>query len=390
MLIVKLLKPVWPQVVFSALSPTRLHDLPEPELPGRRWVRVQNKQCGICASDLSLMYVDVDPAIAPAALPTMQRFYLGHEVVGCVTELGAGVTRLKAGDRVIMDSRFQGPTCLSQEIDPMCPHCAAGNYQRCENAAASIGGRGVGGGWGDGFTAHETELYCVPGELTDDQAMLIEPISTGLRAVLCHQPAAGQRALIVGGGIVGLSTLQSLRAMVPDCQITILTRYAHQAEMARRLGADEVVRGEDGYQVTARLTGARLYKEMFGNRMLLGGFDVIYDCVGSARTLHDNLRWTRAGGRVVLVGVSLYPFKIDLTPIWFQEVELAGVFAHGMEPWPGGSRHTYDVVIELLRQGKVTTDGLITHRFALEQWQRAVATARDKRTGSIKVVLQYT
>jgi threonine dehydrogenase-like Zn-dependent dehydrogenase len=178
--------------------------------------------------------------------------------------------------------------------------------------------------------------------------------------------------------------------MVPDCQITILTRYAHQAEMARRLGADEVVRGEDGYQVTARLTGARLYKEMFGNRMLLGGFDVIYDCVGSARTLHDNLRWTRAGGRVVLVGVSLYPFKIDLTPIWFQEVELAGVFAHGMEPWPGGSRHTYDVVIELLRQGKVTTDGLITHRFALEQWQRAVATARDKRTGSIKVVLQYT
>jgi len=387
---VKLLRPVWPAVVFSALSPTRLHDIPEPELPGRRWVRVQNKQCGICASDLSLMYVDVDPVIAPAALPTMQRFYLGHEVVGNVTEVGAGVTRLKVGDRVLMDTRFQGSTCLSQEIDPPCTQCAAGNPQRCENTAVDTGGHGVGGGWGDGFTAHETELYRVPDELTDDQAMLIEPMSTGMRAVLSRRPAAGQRALIVGSGMVGLSTLQSLRAVVPECRITVFARHAHQAEIARRLGADEVVRGEDGYQAAARLTGAKLYKEMFGNRMLLGGFDVIYDCVGSARTLHDNLRWARAGGSVVLVGVKLYPFKIDLTPIWFQEVMLTGVFAHGAEPWPGGPRHTYDVVIELLRQGKLTTDGFITHRFALEKWQEAVATARDKRTGSIKVVLQYS
>jgi threonine dehydrogenase-like Zn-dependent dehydrogenase len=160
--------------------------------------------------------------------------------------------------------------------------------------------------------------------------------------------------------------------------------------MAYRLGAHEVVAGEDGYQATARITGAKLYEGMFGNRMLLGGFDVVYDCVGSAKTLQDSLRWTRAGGAVVLAGVKLAPLKLDLNPIWCQEVDLIGVYAHGAEPWKGEMRPTYDLVIELMRQGKLTTDGLITHRFPLSQWRQAVSTALDKRNGTIKVVFDYT
>jgi len=388
-LIVKALKPIWPGVVFSPLSISRNEDVSEPELPGPRWVRVKNKQCGICASDLSLLFVDAEPSIAPLALPGYQRLYLGHEALGVVKEVGLEVTQVKVGDRVIMDSRFQGATCLSQEIDPPCPHCAAGNFIRCENASAGIGPRGVGGGWGDGFTAHETEIYPIPDDLTDDQAMMVEPISTGLRAALSRTPGPGGRALIVGSGIVGLNTLQCLRAVSPECHITILARHAHQAEMARRLGANEVVMDEDGYQATARITGAKLYEGMFGNRMLLGGFDVIYDCVGSAKTLQDSLRWARAGGAVVLVGVKLAPLKLDLTPVWHQEVELIGLLAHGAEPWEGQTRRTYDLVIELMRQGKLTADGLITHRFPISQWRQAVNTALDKRDGTIKVIFDY-
>ncbi len=389
-LLVKALKPVWPGVVFTPLSPSRYEDMPEPELPGPRWVRVRNKQCGVCASDLSLLFVDAEPSIAPVALPGNQRFYLGHEVVGEVSEIGPEVTRLKVGDRVIMDTRFQGATCLSQEIYPACRRCAEGNYTLCENASAGIGPRGVGGGWGDGFTAHETEVYPVPDNLTDDQAMMIEPISTGLRAVLRRTPGPGEQALIVGSGIVGLNTLQCLRAMSPECHITAIARYSHQAEMARRLGADEVVVGEDGYQATARITSARLYEGMFGNRMLLGGFDVIYDCVGSARTLQDSLRWARAGGAVVMVGIKFAPLKLDLNPIWYQEVDLIGVWTHGAETWGSERRHTYDLVIELMHQGRLKVDGLITHRFPLSQWRHAVSIAMDKRNGTIKVVFDYT
>jgi threonine dehydrogenase-like Zn-dependent dehydrogenase len=389
-LMVKVLKPIWPGVVFSPLSITRFEDLPEPNLPGPRWVRVENKQCGICASDLSLLFVDAEPSIAPIALPGYQRLYLGHETLGVVKEVGPEVTRMTVGDRVIMDTRFQGANCLCQEIDPPCPHCAEGNYIRCENASAEIGPRGVGGGWGDGFTAHETEVYPVPDDLTDDQAMMVEPISTGLRTVLRRTPGPGQRALVLGSGTVGLNTLQCLRAVSPECHITVIARHKHQSEMAYRLGAHEVVAGEDGYQATARITGAKLYEGMFGNRMLLGGFDVVYDCVGSAKTLQDSLRWTRAGGAVVLAGVKLAPLKLDLNPIWCQEVDLIGVYAHGAEPWKGEMRPTYDLVIELMRQGKLTTDGLITHRFPLSQWRQAVSTALDKRNGTIKVVFDYT
>ena len=89
-------------------------------------MRVRNLQCGICASDLALLMAEADPTIAPAALPGNQRFYLGHEVVGEVVEVGEGVTTMRPGDRVIMDTRFQGATCLSQEIEPPCRHCAAG------------------------------------------------------------------------------------------------------------------------------------------------------------------------------------------------------------------------------------------------------------------------
>jgi len=160
--------------------------------------------------------------------------------------------------------------------------------------------------------------------------------------------------------------------------------------MARRLGADEVVTDGDGYQATVRITGAKLYEGMFGNRMLLGGFDVVYDCVGSASTLQDSLRWARAGGTVVIVGVKFARLKLDLNPIWYQEVDLVGTYAHGAEPWGGESRHTYDLVIDLMRQGKLSVDGLITHRFPLSQWHQAVRTASDKRNGTIKVVFDYT
>ncbi len=86
-LLTKALQPVWPTVVFSRLSPTRLADLPEKPLPGRRWVRMRNRLCGICGSDLHLLYVDADPRISPAALPGTERIYLGHEVLSQVIEV---------------------------------------------------------------------------------------------------------------------------------------------------------------------------------------------------------------------------------------------------------------------------------------------------------------
>jgi len=390
MIAVKALKPLWPGVVYSRLSSARFADVGEPELPGPRWVRVRNLMCGVCGSDIALLQVEADPKIAPAALPGNQRFYLGHEVVSIVTEVGPDVTRFQVGDRVIMDGRFQGANCLSQEIDPPCRHCQEGNYQLCENASAGMGPRGVGGGWGDGYTAHETELYPVPPDLSDEQAMMIEPLAVGVRAALRRLPEPDAKVLVLGAGVIGLTVVQAVRALAPDVHISVIARYPHQAAMAARLGADRIIeRDEDPFEATAAITGAKLYEGMFRNRMLLGGFDVIYDCVGSARTTTESLRMTRAGGAVVMVGIKFAPMKVDLTPVWYQEVDLVGTYAHGIELWQGRPVHTYDLTIDLLRQGKLEAEALITHRFPLEQWKDAIRTAQDKRTGSIKVAFDY-
>ena len=381
------LRPVWPNVVFSRLSPTRMADLPENTLPGPGWVRVRNRMCGICASDLHLLFVEADPRVSLAALPGTDRHYLGHEILGQVTEVGSDVVSLKKGDRVIMD--FLEANCVSVGIEPPCPQCRHGNYYLCENASEEHGPQSIGGGFGDSFIAHHSGLYRVPDELNDDMAMLIEPLSVGIRCALRRLPKAGQQALVVGSGMIGLTVIAALRALSPDCHITAMARYPQQIEMARKLGADEIIGQEDPYEAAARITGGRVYTGTFKVRTMEGGFDAVYDCVGTGKTVQDSLRWTRAGGAVVLAGVYLKPMHVDLTPVWYREVDLIGLMAHGTEEWNGRKLSTYDLTVELLRDQKLKTDGFITHRYPLDQWHKAVRTAGDKTSGAIKVVLDY-
>ena len=292
---------------------------------------------------------------------------------------------MKPGDQVILDA--QSPNCLNQEVTPPCRHCLEGNLALCENASLGQGSQAVGGGWGDSFVAHESGLFKIPDELGDEAAVMIEPLSVGLRAALRRLPQPDERVLVVGCGTIGLTVIEAVRALSPHSHITAMARYSQQVEMACKLGADELIVHEDSYAATARITASKLYTGPFNNRMILGGFDVIYDCVGTERTVQDCLRWARAGGAVVLVGVSLTRMHVDLTPAWYQEVDLIGVNSHGMEDQNGHSRSTYDLVTDLLLQSKLTTDGFITHRFPLDQWRNAVRTALDKQSGAIKVVL---
>jgi threonine dehydrogenase-like Zn-dependent dehydrogenase len=384
-LAVRSLRRLWPGVVWSPISHARFSEFPEPELPGPRWLRVRNRQCGICATDLALLQARAAPAAAPVALPGNSRFYLGHEVVGEVIEVGPGVKRIRPGDRVVMESRFTGPTCFSQEIDPPCRFCAAGDTRLCENASLGKGPTGTGGGWGDGYIAHESEVRVVPEDLSDDLASLIEPSAVALHGVLRRPPRPGEHVLVLGSGIIGLLTLQCLRFLEPDCRVTIAARYPHQAEAARRLGADTVLGRGDLYAEVARLTGARHYRAPLHRGMLIGGFDVVYDCVGNASSVLDGLRWARAQGTVVLIGIDLSLMKTDLNPVWYQEVDLIGSNTFGRERSDPRARHTFEMVIDHMQEGRLREAGLITHRFPLAEYRKAIATALDKGTGAIKV-----
>jgi len=386
----KLIAPYWPDFVWTPFSAASVATVPDPPLPGPTWVRVRNRLCGICASDLHLLFVHADPSVAPAALPSNQRFYLGHEVVSEVVETGPAVTKVKVGDRVIMDWRFGGPHCLSLGIQPVCRQCAQHEYHFCENKALP-GPRGAGGGFGDSYTAHESDVYLCPPDISDEQAVLVEPMSCTVRSTLRHLPAANDRVLIVGAGIIGLCQIMAARAFSPDCHITAMARYSHQAEMAKRLGANDILTGREGYEAIAQQVGGKFYTSPMNKGVVVGGFDVVYDCVGTGRTIEDSLRWTRAGGTVVIVGVNLAPVNLDLTLVWYHHINLIGTNSHGFSTYNGQPRHDYDWVIDGLRDGRFPTDGLITHRFPFSNYKEAIATSMSKaRQKPIKVVMEYS
>jgi threonine dehydrogenase-like Zn-dependent dehydrogenase len=192
---------------------------------------------------------------------------------------------------------------------------------------------------------------------------------------------------VIGAGVIGLMTVMCLRLIEPRCHITVMARYPHQVEAARRLGADEVIDHGDLYEQVARQTGARLYRAPLNRGMLLGGYDVTYDCVGHAGTILDSLRWTRARGTVVLIGIDFSLLRVDLNPVWYQEVDFIGSHTFGVERLNGRQPHTFELVIEHLLAGRLSESGLITHRFPLTEYRKAIDAARNKRSGAIKVTL---
>lgn len=373
---------------FGPLAPIREEDVAWPPALEPHHVRVHNRLGGICGSDIHFVQADGDFRIAPAALPGITRIYLGHELVGDVVEVGSEVRGYKVGDRVACQTL--AGSCLGQGREPLCRYCAAGNYALCEEARQQDP-HSVGGGHAEEWVAHEGRFFPVPDDLSDEQAVLLEPAACGLRAALRRRAQPGDRVMVIGCGTIGLMTLQSIRAIQPDCEITALAQFDYQADMARKLGASNIIMlGSDAYSEVARLTGGRVYRGRLGNRTVVGGFDLVYDCVGKAQTLRDALRWARAGGTVVLVGVNLAPMHVDLTPVWYSEVELVGIMAHGGEEWQGERVSTFDLVVRLLREGKLNFDGFITHRFPLSEYRKAFLTAMDQAgSHTIKVIFDH-
>ncbi|MCP4357667.1 MAG: zinc-binding dehydrogenase [Chloroflexi bacterium] len=398
----RLLSKVWSGAYYAPTSPLYLAELPDVPLPRPDWVRVQNRMCGICGSDLHQLTVDAGLDVAPVALPAHKRIYLGHEMVGEVIETGTPAlsgdqrslaevagTNFQIGDRVVRWGRADD--CRARGRTKLCPACTKGHRVLCEIASEEREHHPVGGGFGNTFITPASALVRVPMALTDEQAIFTEPTAVAIHASYRKIPQPGEKVLVLGVGTIGFLLIQVLRLLQPDCELTAVAQFPWQADIAKTLGADEIIlTQEDGYEAVSRLTGARLYQGRGNNRMLLGGFDTVFDVVGIPVTLQNALRWTRAGGTVVLVGVHLHKMKIDLTPVWHQEINLLGAIGHDVVMWQNEAISTFDLAMQWMAEGKVQTAVLLTHCFDLEEYKAAFATAVDKRSHrSIKVAFDY-
>ncbi len=381
----------WRPAFWSRISPVRLADIPEPRLPGADWVKVRVHLGGVCGSDLHVVLLETSPyTTVYSSMP----FVIGHEGVGVVAEAGpdAGVA---VGSRVVVEPVLG---CEARGFADLCPACARGDYNLCgrftEGCVSPGLGQGAcrdtGGAWGEVMVAHRSQLVSVPAHVSDEQAVLAEPLAVAVHSILRFVPPEGATVLVAGAGVIGLAAVAALRALRPGSRVVVLARYPHQAELARRLGASAVIApaGNAHYREIASLVGSRLLRPMLGPPVLTGGVDAALECVGTGRSIADALRLTRPGGRVVLLGLAAVPRGVDWTPVWLREIAIHGGFAYASEHVDGRAVRSMDLAMEMLASGSVDLRPLITHRFPLTEFARALEVALDKRRHrAVKVLL---
>jgi len=379
------LGPKFPGLYYSRLSPVRLRSYPDKPLPGPRFVRVKPELAGICGSDIALFFIKAGLSISMAALPPFPEVFMGHEMAARVVETGPGVTGLKTGDRVAMQ-RYTA-CCATLEIDPPCLPCSEGNFPLCQAFPSRKMPSDLGAAFSDIFIAHEEQLIRIPEGLTDEQAVLVEPAAVSLHTVFRRLPSPGDKILVIGAGTIGLNIIQIAKAVCPESRGFVTEPFPLKLEFAKRMGA-EALPGGNAYDAAGIATGAQVFHGHMKNSTLLGGFDVIYDSVGSSATIHDSLRWLAPRGDYVMVGTQLKPVDFDITPLWNQELRMTGVNAHGMEEYEGRKISSFELAIKWTVEGRIGFDGFITHRFALEDYREAFRTIRENPGSVIKVGFQ--
>ena len=278
----------------------------------------------------------------------------------------------------------------------------AGEFGACENFAAdrlgttklppgtSLGYNGAAGGvFAEAFVAHVSQLAAVPDELPDELALLTDPVACSLHAVLRLDLTGVQRVLIYGAGMLGLAAVAALRAVGYRGRIDALDRQDYLADLAADLGADEYFLLPDArrerFEQIARRTGGTVQRARFGNYMLSGGYDVVFECVGARQSIDESLRWTRSCGQVVLLATG-HGRGVDLTPIWFTELTVLGAYGRQIEQFEGRQIGTYQLVHELMAAGKLEVAKLLTHTFGLGEYRQAFDVGLNKgRHRAIKV-----
>jgi threonine dehydrogenase-like Zn-dependent dehydrogenase len=361
-----------PGLLAGPLAPLRLVHRDGPRSPGDGWVRVRPRLSGICGSDLATLSGHTSLYFTPlVSMP----FVPGHEIVGETRDDAPGIP---AGSRVVIDPLL---TCEARGLEP-CDACASAKRNRCDRITVGHLSPGLqtgycsdtGGGWSGELVAHVSQLHVVPDELPDERAVLIEPLACAVHIARRAALVDGGSALVVGAGAVGLFTALALRELTPAGHVTVVAKHGKQAELARLLGATDVVSPNEVAKAVRRSTRALRLEPERGPAFLLGGVDVAIDAVGSSGSINTALRTVKAGGRVVLGGVP--GAGVDMTPAWFRELDVTGAYASAGD--------AFDVATRLAAEAPL--DDLLGVAYPLDRWREALDHAHDGgRLGTLKV-----
>jgi 2-desacetyl-2-hydroxyethyl bacteriochlorophyllide A dehydrogenase len=280
---------------------------------------------------------------------------MGHEFVGRIEAVGERVPHLRVGRRVVAEPNY---SC------GRCPLCREGNRNLCPERTAV--GIDVDGGFADLVRLPARCCWPVADSVTDDEAVMTEPLAVVVRAVNRGAPKPQETAAVVGAGSLGLLALQVLRAA--GARVLVVSRSARRFELARELGAVETHAVADGaLDVAARRFSGR------------EGVDLVVETAGTAEAVNHAVALVRPGGRVVLTGLPHEVTTLSFFPVVRHEITIIGSMIYQDE---------FPQALRLLEAGRVRTRPLLTHRFDLSAIDEAFAAHREPASIKVAVVVR--
>ncbi len=395
LVLTKLLSTLSPSAFVGPLAPMQLREIPEPRLPADDWVVLRTRVCGLCGSDYKQVFMNGsydNPMTAMISFPQV----LGHEVVATIESVGSEVKSRKIGERVVLNPWL---SCLTRGL-PLCEWCEKGELAQCRNfchgtidAGIHTGNsRHATGGFAPLMPAHESQCIPIPDEISDDEAVLADPFAVALHSILHWPPPDSGAVCVYGCGTLGLLTIAILRAIYPEVRVLAVARFAHQAELAKKMGAEFVMEHQPVEAIIERVgneLGAELQVPWRGLPMLNGGVDVVYDTVSAPETLEVGVRIVRSRGSIVVTGVEP-PRRFEWTPLYFKEISLIGSNAFAIEEYDGRRQHAMLWYFEFIRTKAIDVTPIITHRYSLDDYKTAFMSCYDQgRSGAVKVLFDY-
>ena len=344
--------------VKTAEGTFRIDEVDEPHLPEHGFVKVRVRVAGICGTDLRHWKKHE---------PELECHIMGHELAGEVVEVGQGVSNVKPGDRVVVETVMG---------DGACPYCNVRRYNICEHLY-DVRTQFVSRAYGEYLVGPADKMYLLPDHVSFEEASLVDTLSVCLHGQHLSGLTINDRVAVIGAGPIGLGQLMLAKASGADVLITDVVDSA--LELARELGADEVVNSasEDPVERIMRFTDGR-------------GADIVFECCGGPampETLPQATRMVRRGGKVVIIGG--FDEGETSIPLEWQRIQMSEI-----QLIPSASFAYRDIyaeqgeVVELIARGKLPVGKLITHRFKLDQINEAFDVAQEKdRTGAVFVAI---
>jgi len=347
----------------------RLTEKPVPE-PGPAEVLIRIDAVSICGTDVEIITRGL-PAIVQGGPPFNKNFTPGHEYMGTVVKLGAGVDEYKIGDRIAVEIHAGCGRC---------ERCRQGMYTSCLNYGLNYEGHNKGhrangfttdGGFAQYAVNHINTLVPVSDEMSDEEATLIVTAGTAMYGLdVLGGLIAGESLVVTGPGPIGLMGVAVGKTLGAEPVILTGTRDA-RLNLGIKLGADHVVniRKENPVEAVKRITGGR-------------GANYVLECSGAPNALNEAMDMTQRGGRICLAAFPHEPALVDLAKIVRNNIYLYGIRGEGKS-----ATHR---AAAMMNQKKFDAKLMHTHTFPLEELPTAFKYVRERIEDAIKVVVKVS